>query len=429
MNNIIELIRRQARAVCTGRRTAIDLDRSREVPAQYALVGYKRILPSHDAQTFGWSKGFPRRVLGAPYDIQGADRDYSRKTSLQMGVITDAANLKPRRLITNTATALDGPPILASDAKTVLSGNGRTIKILCAIAQYPENYDRYLEHLTKEIEIYGMTAEQTREVQYPILVRVTELDARSQAAARLADRANQSMSYSYSDLGTAASLSHFIGEKVLQAMKESTCGNSGKTPTLVSLLHHRYKGKAFRHAIRSALPLTERDAYFDDDGILSERGRTMIGNALFLNVWDDPAAVSNMPKRFKKSMLGIVPQLIELKRSKYISKSFNILPELREVSGYFVTEKYSIVRGKKLLQLDMFAERPAGIVQSILLDFLERTKKLSVYRETFARYITAAKGVTNIQEGGMFKRWAKEKNVTKVDLVQETFATERRAKP
>jgi hypothetical protein len=96
-------------------------------PAHYALVEAGQLVASHDP--FSWSpdERYPKGVQ---------EREYMTDKGEQKKVLLGAQQLDPALLLTDTPTAVDGPPLVtAGPVRLVMGGNGRSMMLKRAYAE------------------------------------------------------------------------------------------------------------------------------------------------------------------------------------------------------------------------------------------------------------------------------------------------------
>jgi hypothetical protein len=120
-----------------GQLSADELDRRRATrivtpqhpqgePAHYAVVEAEQLVASHDPQTFAPDARYPEGVQ---------ERDYLKQPEEQRKVVMGAQQLDPALVLTDTPSAVDGPPIVTGGTPIVLGGNGRSMMIKRAYAE------------------------------------------------------------------------------------------------------------------------------------------------------------------------------------------------------------------------------------------------------------------------------------------------------
>ena len=88
--------------------------------AHYAVVEAEQLVASHDPQSFAPDARYPEGVQ---------ERDYRAQPEEQRKVVLGAQQLDPALVLTDTPSAVDGPPIVTSGAPIVLGGNGRSMML------------------------------------------------------------------------------------------------------------------------------------------------------------------------------------------------------------------------------------------------------------------------------------------------------------
>jgi hypothetical protein len=159
------------------RGTVITPQRPEGEPVLYRVIAADRLWPSHDPMTFQPAKGYPP-------DVQ--EREYHRQTEEQVKVISGAQKLNPALLLTDTPSAVDGPPITASwhhdgpplvvlpdgpGEALVLGGNGRAMMIKRAFRNLNVR-EKYRRALLRKAPAFGLDRAEIKKMRAPVLVRV-----------------------------------------------------------------------------------------------------------------------------------------------------------------------------------------------------------------------------------------------------------------
>lgn len=135
--------------------------------AQYRIVDASNLVASHDPESFAPDPRYPKGVQ---------EREYQRQPEEQRKVVMGAQLLNPALLLTDTPTAVDGPPIVARNGPPwiALGGNGRSMMIRRAYKEGLPTAQRYLQALIADAPHFGFTFADVAAHKHPILVRVLD---------------------------------------------------------------------------------------------------------------------------------------------------------------------------------------------------------------------------------------------------------------
>jgi hypothetical protein len=151
-----------------GRESSIVLPGDRQMTADYIVVEADDLIATHDPR-----KGFAANPAGdfneRPYHDPEAGAP-SRKT-----VQNIAAALNPDLVLTDSPTAVDGPPITTADFR-VVGGNARAMGIQLAYSRPGQAGARYRDALIARAQALGIDPERVRGMRAPVLVRAIKED-------------------------------------------------------------------------------------------------------------------------------------------------------------------------------------------------------------------------------------------------------------
>ena len=132
-------------------------------PISYRVIEADDLIQSHDPHTFLPNPDYPPGVQ---------EREYHRQVEEQTKVATAAQRIDPDLLLSDTPTAVDGPPIVTSGARAiVLGGNGRTMMLKRASE---EQRAAYKEALIQRAARFGIDPATVASMRNPVLVRVLD---------------------------------------------------------------------------------------------------------------------------------------------------------------------------------------------------------------------------------------------------------------
>jgi len=182
--------------------------------ATYGVVEAKDLVPSHDPMTFRPRADYPEGVQERPYHAQPEE---------QRKVMVGAQKLNPDLLLTDTPTAVDGPPLVTSGEKPlVLGGNGRSMMIQRGFRNAATR-DAYKEALLGKAALFGLDARKIAGMESPVLVR-TMNDVSAQAPrnelAAAVRRFNEGMTQQLSPRARAVAEAKALSPETVQSIGE-----------------------------------------------------------------------------------------------------------------------------------------------------------------------------------------------------------------
>lgn len=180
--------------------------------ARYTVIEADELIPSHNAQSFTPNPKYPAGVQ---------EREYLRQPEEQRKVVLASQNLNPSLLLTDTPSALDGPPLVTKGAPLVLGGNGRTMILQRAYAG--EGGASYRQALLDRAPLFGIAREEVEKLQKPVLVRVVEelgSDAPKSTLTAAVRRYNEGLTQQLSPRALAVAEAKNLSPRTTQALGE-----------------------------------------------------------------------------------------------------------------------------------------------------------------------------------------------------------------
>lgn len=273
--------------------TEIELSDGRTMRAGYAVVEASSLQPSHLP-----AEGFKVNPLGdkneRPYDYP------TEGMEIRAGVRARAESLKPAFLLSDTPSAMDGPPIVKGDG-TVLGGNGRTMSMQMAYGS--GKAEAYRAGVTEWAQRRGMDISSLKE---PVLVRVVS-DADAGKPGDLSRMLNEGHAMGK----TLATESVSRGSKIdIQAAQE-IAALIGEGQNLRDVIGDPGASKAVLSTLVRSGAITQKDIMgWDDGGKLSEVGKQEIENALLGAAIPDVYALRGAPAGLRQSVFKALPGIV-----------------------------------------------------------------------------------------------------------------------
>lgn len=247
-------------------------------------------------------------LAAASGDLQPRDRAGRAASDAQIANI--AGNLDPSRLIQSTESDRGAP--IVDENGVVLSGNGRVAALKRARDTNPEGYARYVAALQK-------AGYDTNGVKNPVLVRRAKIDEAQKR--EFAVKSNQGSSAAMSAPEQASVDADLIDNAVLDQLD----------PDAEAGLLSSSNAAAVRAAL-SRLPASERGAFVDSSGNLSEQGAQRLSAAIVSRAYGDKAVLNDIvegkdsPAGIRNTLVGLAPAWAKMRATA--DASFDITSDL-----------------------------------------------------------------------------------------------------
>ena len=237
----------------------------------YVAVPLEKIVPSHDPVSFEKN----------PAHGIGNTRDYGGSQSLKLGVMQDAQNLDPGILLSTGEYNQDGPPVVDSSG-SVLGGNGRTMKMMRAMKQYPEKWKAYVAELRKRAGEFGLKPEDIGEND--VLVRMVPHETANGRKEALVQKFNEPASNAPTLAEEAQGYANLLSDDDVAAIKV----NDGETFRQAIARHgEEWLGQ---WAKSNKIPRTQIGRLIDPTtGKLSADGKRLLENVVLGKLVGDKA--------------------------------------------------------------------------------------------------------------------------------------------
>ncbi len=286
-----------------GREMAVALPDGRSLKGNYALVEASKLTPSHDAR-----KGFVRNPEGdlneRPYDdaVQGAD---SRQTVLDI-----ASSPKPDLLLTDTPTAIDGPPVVSTGGR-VLGGNARTMGVQLAYSKGGNPARLLYAETIRNAEKFGIDPAVARMLKEPMIVRVVPNSGQPGELSRVL---NESFTTGRSTATDAVSRANKIGQKTADHVS-SVLGSGEDGFSLREAMDDRGTARVLAsNLIRDGVWSKQDAARFIDPttGAITPEGKITIENTLVGRVVGDPRILGTVPPSVRNKLVGSMGPIMRM---------------------------------------------------------------------------------------------------------------------
>jgi hypothetical protein len=182
--------------------------------ARYAVLEASELIPSHLPDSFQPDPRYPEGVQ---------EREYHRQQEEQVKVVQGAQRLNPALVLSDTPSAVDGPPLVTSGEKAlVMGGNGRAMMLARAMRE-PKTAGAYRAALLEKAGAFGLDKAQVEGMRAPILVRVLEglkSDAPKEELVAAVRRTNEGMTQVLSPRARAVAEAKNLSHETVQGIGE-----------------------------------------------------------------------------------------------------------------------------------------------------------------------------------------------------------------
>lgn len=256
-----------------------------QVPVSYHWA----LVPASDLVTSNTDTGEANSAY--PAELQPRDRTRAASQDQVAGMVR---NLNPARL-GESADAQNGAPIVGPD-NVVESGNARTMAIRQAMASNPESAARYTQYVRDNAARFGLNPDDVTDNSVLVRVRDTDLDRVAFARA-----ANESTTAGYSPSENAQGDADRLTPRMMELFAPSDTGRLDTTDNHAFAL-------AFLNEI---IPESERGAYMQDDGSISQQGYDRIRNAVFQRAYGSTALTQALTEDTDGSARNVMNALLK----------------------------------------------------------------------------------------------------------------------
>jgi len=276
--------------------------------AEFVLVEASDLVASHQPKALGNFPVHPRY----PENVQ--ERRYHAISAEQEKVDRIAKNLDPAILVNTNPDAVNGAPIM-DQHNAILGGNGRTMAIQMAYAQYPESAQRMKDYLVANARKYGFAAADVRAMEQPALVRRVQVEAGKGNAnlKMLGRRMNEALTQGLDPRSEEVAVSQFVTENVCQSLVDTI--DPGQT--LADFLHSS-AAEGFVVSLRQAGIIDElnKAQYLEHDkdgkavNRLNEDGRNRVERVMAARLIPDADLLQRMNPELRRVLALSTPSLI-----------------------------------------------------------------------------------------------------------------------
>lgn len=284
--------------------------RSEPLRGRYAIVEADDLIPSHDAR-----QGYHPNKYGDLNERPYNDPTEGKALRARVGEISE--NIDPDFLLSNTPTAVDGPPIVNPDL-VVLGGNARTMAQQLAYSR-GGGYAGGLAQATRQrASMYGIGGGGLSQFKNPVLVRVLN-EADAGAPGELSRLLNESFTSTRTSDSDAASLSRNIDDaaslSIARLMGDGTLGEAFNNPARSSQLQSALvKSGAYNPS--------DLNRMMDQRGLFNQQARREIENTLLAVAVPDIRRMAELSPAMRSTLIRSLPALTTLRASGIDGRDF-----------------------------------------------------------------------------------------------------------
>jgi hypothetical protein len=286
-----------------------------EIPAKYRVVEADSLVPSHNAQTFKPTEGYPAGVQ---------ERDYAGQKENQLRVIQNAQAYKPALTISDNPDGVNGPPVVTPNG-TVLGGNSR---VMSTQRLYGGDGSPYKNYLKSKASQFGVTADQVDGMKKPVLVREIDPQGGPDELRKLGSALNKPMTGSLGSTERAVSMGKSVSPDTLHQVR-AMLDQVGDGATLRDVLSDPSRSNAFLRMMQKDGVITdaERPQYVDPKtGGMTLDGKQAFERSLLGSAIGDSSLMDAAPAHVLAKLNSSIGPIAGLAAR---TDEWNILPELR----------------------------------------------------------------------------------------------------
>jgi len=287
---------------------------SSELPARYALRELGDIQASHNGVTFQ-----PNPKYGLTND-----RDYSVQDN-QGKVISGAAQLNPRLLITDNPDATNGPPVIHGN--DVMGGNSRAMMLQRAYGTNPKAAAAYRSLLEQKAAQFGLDPEQVKAMKQPVLVRELSDDAvrnSGEAQAAVTDL-NKTGTASLRPAERAIADSRRVSQGTLDDIAGRLEAH-GPDATLANVLEGKSGAEVLNKMIEDGVISPQERAGLASGDNLTPDGKTRISRLMVGRFFKDAAQIDRISPAIKNKLERLAAPLAKAESAG----EWNLTPHVQE---------------------------------------------------------------------------------------------------
>lgn len=266
--------------------------------AEWVVMEADDVIASHNPRDFTPRSEYPEGVQ---------ERRYEKIRAEQLKVERIAATLEPALVVNTTPTAIDGAPIVTEDG-IVLGGNGRTMGLQRAYAQYPENGEKLKTYIAQHAKAFGVPPAQVAGMKQPILVRRVQSGKDKDKLTRLGRRMNESLTQGLDERSEQVAVSKFVTQDVVDTLNATIPPDARLDAFLKT-----EASREFVNAIRRAGIVDEYNEaqYLDQESkLLNGPGRARVTRVLAARVLPDPGMLDDLPEKLRENLAISTPFIL-----------------------------------------------------------------------------------------------------------------------
>lgn len=279
--------------------------------AHYEVRELADVIASHEP-----GNGFRKRDN---YPLGAQERPYHSDEGEQSKVRSNALVYNPQLVISTARSAMEGPPIIRQDG-VVLGGNSRTMTLELVYAEHPEKAAAYRAELADNAQRhFGIDPAQIEAMRQPILVRVIEDDLDAERTILKSREYNQSLSQEIQELAKGVSLGKRIGDNSINNLAKGLDESEGDLTKFMD----SNKSSDFVYSLigDGVIMETERTILIGKNGLLNEKGKALVRNAICGRIIPDYDILNGLSKQIRSKLESVAPHIL---RTQHYGKEWDI---------------------------------------------------------------------------------------------------------
>jgi hypothetical protein len=311
--------------------------RTETIPARYAIMELDFLKPSNNPFTFSPNPDYPQQCQGRTYHQDKAEQDK---------VVLNSERFKASFLLSDSPTAIDGPPIVLTSG-AVIGGNGRTMTLF-RVREFKDYNTQYKEALKQRLQrdIFGIKINELESYDYPVLVRVAIID--SSKCTYYSNILNQSLAQEMDAVTEGIAYARQLAESPDAFKRMAEVFSSSEADSFSEAMNDRASESAIIRILEESGVLTNhnRSAILSQDRHLTQEGKTLVQSILLGYVLPDKQLIE-AASSYTQKILKALPLFI---RIKSLPSEFNLiqmviesirLEMVRRDKGYSIDEMLS----------------------------------------------------------------------------------------
>lgn len=297
-----------------------------------------------------------------------------------------ASDFKPHLVISTSAAATEGPPIVSKQGY-VLGGNGRTMVI--KNVDNMGKYDVYTKYLKDHLSYFGLTENDMKKYRKPVLVKVVDADLNR--CTYYSNILNKDLTQQLDPIREGLSLARQLSEtNALDRIAEIFIEN--EADTFRAMINDPRTAKRIIKILKDTGVLYSQNQgeFLEDDRTFTSKGKDFLEILLLASVLPDKKLISKA-RSYTDKILKAIPQFI---RMRTLPKEWNIIPEIQSAIKNEYARRQSGMKKSDYLKQSSFDAPELNEREKLVWKAMD-DMGIRKFREFLTKYIQSAKNATN----------------------------------